>query len=132
MKNKNARRAKLFATIGSIMCIVMTVLMLSFSMFTPITVTINGSSMHGTLPELTAYPAYFTTLLSMLTGLFVLGLIAFFLGRSVSKNATTVKGLILIVMGFPAIAAFGGGIFLMIAGVQTLLAKKVQELTALS
>lgn len=130
MENKNARTAKLLATIGSMMCMAMAVFMFILSIFNPIEVTINDSYVRGTLPELVAYPAHLTFLLVMLVGLFIIEIIALLIGRHVPKKATTVQGVILIVIGFPAMVAIGAGILFIIAGVQTFLAKKVRELTA--
>lgn len=84
----------------------------------------------GHYPNLLLILHHLTFLLVMLVGLFVVGIIAFLNGRHVPKKATTVQGVILIVIGFPAMVAIGAGILFIIAGVQTFLAKKVRELTA--
>ncbi|MTW87274.1 hypothetical protein F3157_16675 [Virgibacillus dakarensis] len=127
MNNKNANTAKLLAKIGGFMCMGMSVFFLILSMFTPVEVTINDSYSRGTLWELPSGPIAF--LLGMIIGLFILGIIALMISKRVQKEATTAQGFILIIIGFPTIIAAGAGILLIIAGVQTFLAKKVQELT---
>lgn len=130
MNNKNAKTAKLLTKIGSFLCMFMAVFLLVISMITPVEITINGSYTRATLQELTEYPGPLTFWLSIIVVLFILGIVGLLISRRVQKQATTAQGFILIIMGFPTMAAAGAGILFMIAGVQTFLAKKVQDLTA--
>ncbi|MGY0691205.1 hypothetical protein ACW2QC_00265 [Virgibacillus sp. FSP13] len=130
MGNKNARTAKLLAKIGGFICMGASGFFLVLSMFTPVEITINDSYTSGTLWELTTYPGPLMLWLGLLVGLFVLGMIGLMISKKVQTKATTARGFILIIIGFPTLVVVGAGILFIIAGVQTFLAKKVQELAA--
>ncbi|MBY7142367.1 hypothetical protein KFZ56_04510 [Virgibacillus sp. NKC19-3] len=130
MNNKNAKTAKTLTKIGGFMCLIVSVFMLVLSMFTPIEVTINDTYTRGTLWELSAYPAALSFWLGVIIALMIFGIIGLLISKKVQQKATTTQGWILIIIGFPSFMAMGAGILFIIAGVQTFLAKKVQELTA--
>ncbi|WP_106496037.1 hypothetical protein [Lentibacillus sp. Marseille-P4043] len=129
MDNKNAWTAQLLAKIGGFICMGASGFFLVLNMFTPVEITINDSYTSGTLWELASHPGPLTLWLGLLVGLFVLGMIGLMISKKVQTKATIAQGFIFIIIGFPTIVLAGAGILFIIAGVQTFLAKKVQELT---
>ncbi|WLV24285.1 hypothetical protein QR721_11655 [Aciduricibacillus chroicocephali] len=126
---RSAKLASKLSKIAGILYIVFGGMILLISMFTPIEVTLNDYTTRGRLWELAAEPGAFIFLLIVLLLPIAFGIIGLYISKKVRVHPSTFQGVFMIVVGFFTVI-FLVGILFIVAGIQTLLAKKEKELLA--
>lgn len=125
--SKNANLASRLSKIAGILYIIFGGMVLLISMFTPIEVTLNDYTTEGRLWELTAEPGAFIFILIFLLLPIAFGIVGLYVSKVVKVKPSTFQGVFMIIVGFFTVF-FLVGILFIIAGIQTLLAKKEMEL----
>jgi hypothetical protein len=128
MNNKYTYTASLLTLIGGILYLVVAAILFIIGMATPIEITINGSYTRAYLWEFAAYPGPLSLWVAFIAVPLIMGIIGLVINRKIKKNATKTQGVTLLVIGILTIVT-GIAFLYIIAGVQTLLASKAENVT---
>jgi hypothetical protein len=132
MENKNLKRARLFSRIGGFIIVGVTVILILFGMIRPFNITYNDQHYYLTLWQMVEYTSVFPYMIGRILGFIMLGIVGLLIGKKLKTKATNTLGISLMILGLFTFPILGAGVFYFIAGIQTLLAKKVQEFHSLS
>lgn len=126
--DKNIWMGRLLSKIGGIICLSIAAVVILISIVTPVTITINGEQFIGRIWEIARYSSAFTFWLGILFYLIVLGVAGLYIGKRAVVKPTKGLGIILILLGFPALPVIGAGLLYMIAGVHIVFAAGMKDL----
>jgi len=126
--NRNAVLASKLAKIAGILYLFFGLSFLIVSWFSPVEVTLNDYESRGTIYELASEPGPFIFLLILISIPIIFGIIGLIISSKVKQRPSKLQAIMMIVIGVMS-AFFLVGILFIVAGIQTLLAKKELEMT---
>lgn len=120
--NKHAKLSRKLTLIGAIIYFLLAAYFIVIGMIAPIQININGHLTSAYLWEFSKYPGPLSLWVSFILAFIVFGVVGMVCRKKVVKKATTVQGVLLIIIGTLSLV-FVAGIFYLISGIQTLLAR---------